>query len=549
MIYSVVLLDGKELHCLSLEELKSLFFKRQINQDSLCCSAENPQWMMLKRVFDINEWIREQAELQNNQTAQQSFQNNYQPAVNPFHQSSAQYQNETTAEVFDEPSNSRSDQQFVTFNQFPPNEPSQNNYSYAQNATNGNSQNNQSETYYQAETTQTDYNFKNNQTNFAPSKYSSQPNSVKYQSSNPYDFVERKGLKQASIFLFINALFYILTLVLGSSFSTPAEESQAYKTGYMVGAVTPLLIDLILGVRLWKMDDAESARKWVLARSYFGFVIFGIVIPIFSVAGGNIFVGVFSLITTVFYFLSLTIALHGKESPANVRLVLSGVSFGIYSLIVFGTVALAAIGMALPKIGKLNDLKNAQINKYKIEGAEFQDKTTGAKVVLPAGWSMIKLDNPFINSAEARMIAVDEAGNRMTMLEVVPVPGNLDMKRQNTAYILDEIANNVVKALKKQLEKKSGFGENSFKEVTRLGIFVGTHQAKLIIVEKTENGLKSKGHMIITNDELTFYVLHSWCPSEEYETAQEDFKFFEKNFTVPEKINSTFTQTAENQKK
>lgn len=147
------------------------------------------------------------------------------------------------------------------------------------------------------------------------------------------------------------------------------------------------------------------------------------------------------------------------------------------------------------------------------------------------------------------MIAVDDAGNRLTMLEVVPVPGNLDMKRADSAFILEQISNGVVQSLKKQVESNRGFAQNTFNEVTRLSIYVGKHPAKLLVFDKTENGVKAKGHLIITYDELTFYVLHSWCPAEEYETAQNDFRYFEQNFHVPEKINSTFTQTAEKQKK
>jgi len=542
MIYSVVLLDGKELHCLSLDDVKSLFINRQINQESLCCSAENPQWLLLKRVFDVNEWIAEQYEIQGRQTEQKV----YQPQINPFDQTfDHQKQNDSEAQTLNHQTNS----QFVTFNQFPPAESHRNNYNNSQKASNSNSQSNQSETYYQAETTQTNYNFENKQADFAPSKYSNQTNYFNHQTSLPPTSVGRKGLKQAGIFLLVNAFINLISVVLGSSFASLTNENQAYQSGYAAGAFLPLIIDLILAIKLMKLDDAESARKWVLARSYFGFFIFGLVIPFTSFANGNIFIGLFSLISTLFYFLSLVIVLHGEKSPESPRLVMSGISFAIYGVIIFAAISLSAIGSALPKIAKLGDLKNSQIEKYKIEGSDFQDKTTGAKVVLPTGWSMIKLDNPYINSTEARMIAVDQTGNRITMLEVVPVPGNLDMKRRNTGVILDEIANIVVQTLRDEQKKKGGFSQNSFNETARLSIFVGSHQAKLLVIDKVENGFKSKGQMIITNDELTFYVLHSWCPTEEYETAQEDFKFFEKNFYVPEKINSTFTQTAENQKK
>ena len=146
------------------------------------------------------------------------------------------------------------------------------------------------------------------------------------------------------------------------------------------------------------------------------------------------------------------------------------------------------------------------------------------------------------------MIAVDKPGNRLTMLEVVPVPANLDMKQANSAFVLDQLANSVVKSLKKEAESDGVFKKNSFREVARLNIYIGKHPARLLVFDKTEDGEKIKGPLIITFDELTFYVLHSWCPASEYDTAQNDFTFFEKNFIVPEKINSPFTQSADNEK-
>lgn len=543
MFYSVVLLDGKELHCLSLGEVQDLFFKRQINQNSLVCTAENGQWQMLKRAFDLSEWISSGVQ------STPAVQDNFQPPVNPFEQSNPVKQTDN----FQPPPNPAN--QPVTFNQFPPNPP---NNSFGQNSSNSYSQNNQTETYYQAETNQTNYNFQNNQANFAPSKYSNPVNSSNY-TPNPNNYAQnftnssdqRNGAKPAAIFILINAFFYVIFNIVASTFAASSSETdQNMKAGEAVGrSIIPLIIDLILAAKLWKMDNVESARKWVLARAYFGLIIFGIIIPFLGLKTGDLFIAAFSFVATFFYFISLALVLHGKENPSQSRVVVGMGTFAIYFLVMFGAISLTVIGNVAPNIAKL-DIKNTQLDKYKIEGKEFQDKTTGAKVVLPEGWSMIRLDNPLIHTPEARMIAVDNAGNRLTMLEVVPVPGNLDMKRQNSAFILDQLADGVVKALKEEIQKSGGFGsKNSLNEVTRLSIFIGKQPAKLLVLDKTDGGEKVKGHLIITYDELTFYVLHSWCPAAEYDQAQNDFTFFEKNFTVPEKINSTFTQTAENDKK
>ena len=538
MIYSVVLLDGKELQNLSLEQVKDLFFKRQINQNSLVSSTENPSWQMLKRAFDLTQWIPGAVAAQ-----PPPVQNNFQPPVNPFQQPNA----------ITQPNNFQTANQPAAFNQFPPN---QNNNAYTPNTSNGYSQNNQTETYYQAETNQTNYNFQNNQAAYAPSKYSNPANSY-HTPSNNYQYVTnpaensgtRNGSRQAAVFLVINAIFYAVFLIIESTMTAPGDQEQEQFNMGIGKSVIPFVIDLVLAVNLWKQNNIDSARKWVLVRTYLGFIVFGLIVPFISIKTGDIFVGVFSFVSLFFYFLSLALVLHGKENPSQSRVMLGMGTFAIYFLVMFGTIALGVVGNIAPNIAQFN-IENKEFEKYKVEGKEFQDKVTGAKVVLPDGWTMISLDNPIIHTPEARMIAIDNAGNRLTMLEVVPVPGNLDMRRQNASFILDELANGVVRSMKESGSARGGFGgRNSFNEITRMSIFIGTHPAKLLVFDKTTDGVKAKGHLIITYDELTFYVLHSWCPAEEYDKAQNDFTFFEKNFTVPEKINSTFTQTAETDKK
>src|SRR5215204_3221446 len=550
MFYSVVLLDGKELHCLSLEEVQDLFFKRQLNQDSLVCNAEVGKWQMLRRTFDLTQWlpsaapqvgiVQNNSQTQNNPFAQtnQPIQSNpFQPPVNHFPPPVSEL---TPA---DKP---------VTFNQFPPVPTSQQNNPYAQNTSNGYSQNNQTETYYQAETNQTNYNFQNNQSDFAPSKYSNPANSYNYSPgfqpgfTNPVE--PRRGLRQAAVFLIANGILNIIIMMMENLIATaPGQDGKI--EGGIGRIVVSLIIDLVLAVKLWKNEEVETARKWVLARTYLGLIVFGIFLPIAFIGRGEVFVGVFNFVAYFLFSISIMLVLHGKQGPSQSRVIVGMGTFAIFFLFNFGVVALGSIALLAPNLPKF-DIDTAQFEKYKVDGKEFQDKTTGAKVVLPDGWSMLKLDNPMINSPEARMIAVDKAGNRLTLLEVVPVPGNLDMKRQNATVILDQLSDGVVQAMREEAQSNGGLGgKNSFNEITRLSIYIGTHPAKLLVFDKTTGGMKAKGHLIITYDELTFYVLHSWCPAEEYEQAQNDFTFFEKNFTVPEKINSTFTQSAENDRK
>ncbi len=534
MAFTVVLLDGKERQNLSFDEIKDLFFKRQINQNSLICSTENPQWQMIRRLFDVASWIPANAP---QSPAPNNFQTPFQPPPN-FNQSQVPVNQPTT------------------FNQFPPNQPNQAYNNQAQNLPNGYSQSNQSETYYQAETNENQYDFQNNHANFTPSNYNNPPNNYQNPSNNYNNYSkksnylpkigvnsdDRNGLRQAAVFIIVNALLYIVFMIVQSLFSKGGTNS-AENVGQGIGrSLIPLIIDLILASKLWNKDNVESSRKWVLGRAYFGLIIFGIIFPLFSISKGEVFVGIFSFLSSTFYFTSVALVLHGKQNPTQSRVMIGMGTFAIYFLLMFGTIALSSISMVAPNFAKF-DLPDAQLEHYKVEGKEFQDKTTGAKVVLPEGWAMLKLDNPLIHTAEARMIAVDTLGKSLTMLEVVPVPGNLDMKQANSNFVLDKLTDGVVEHL------KTGSGDKgAFKEITRLNIYIGKHPAKLLVFEKFTGGMNAKGHLIITYDELTFYILHSWCPVSDYETKQQEFKFFEDNFSVPDQINSPFTQSAENEK-
>jgi cytochrome b561 len=553
MFYSVVLLDGKELHCLSLDQVQDLFFKRQLNQNSLVCNAEDGKWQMLKRAFDIAQWIPNAAQAVPEQI--------YQPAVNPFEQTGGLNQSHPFQNINNPfaPAAQTNDFQTadptnrpVNFNQFPPNPTN----SFAHDSTDSYSQNNQTETYYQAETSQTNYNFQNNDAGFAPSKYSAPAGSYSYSPNfppnTPGSAHPRPGLRAGAVFLFGNALFYAALLIfawVSPDSGMSEEKSEAYHVGRKFGMLIPLLISLSLGVRLWSAENSESARKWALGISYLGFIAWGLFFSLTLILTGNALMGAFGFVFSLLYFTSMALVLHGKDSPSATRIITGSATYAVYFLIMFGSISLAFIGTLAPQISKLNT-QNARIDQFRVEGKDFQDKTTGAKVVLPEGWTMVSLDNPLVRSPEARMIAVDTSGRSLAMLEVVPVPAALDMKRQNSSVMLEALADNFVGQMNERARENVGFGgKEEYKEITRLSIFVGKHPAKLMVFDKFVRGEKLKGHLIITYDELSFYVLHSWCPAAEYEQKQNDFTFFEKNFSVPEKINSTFTQTAETEKK
>lgn len=399
-------------------------------------------------------------------------------------------------------------------------------------------QNNQSQTFYQASTLPEQAKLSHIQSNYAPTE-------IRYEPVAPAMPVngERPGLRSAAVFLIIGVIVYVAILVVGG-LMPHADSAEA--VGQMVGrALVPIAIDLLLAVKLWNRDSSDGVRRWVLVRAYAGFVI-GLLVPFASADGFTIAVGVITGLAGFFYLLALALVLHGRQNPSTGRVYAGVASFVVFVFAIGGILGIAALGKALPTLSKLQ-LTSPEVAKYRIDGMEFKDKTTGASVSIPEGWVMLSPSNPMINTPYARMVATDTEGARIAMLEVVPVPAQLDMKRQAPGMILDQLCDNVVESMQKDLEESSIFGRTIVKEMSRLSVYVGKHPAKLLIVEKTVGRESVKGHIIITYDELTFYVLHSWCPIADYQRSQNDFQFFEKSFAVPDDINSTFTQTAENE--
>ena len=499
--YSAVTLDGRELRNLTIDQIKDLFFKRQINQNSLVFSKETQNWLMLKRVFDISEWVSDNSA--HDVQAPESSQNQFAP----------DYQTESAGSFFQAPNN-----QSFESNNFSP------------DAANDYSQNNQSRYFNQASDSANNFDFSNN--------------------FRPANSGERAGARQAAIFIGINAVFFVISMIVGSVFGSTGGADESEKVGYGVGrSIIPLLIDLFLASRLWKGEKIDSTRKWVLFRSYFGFVIFGFILPFVEFNRGEYLVAILSFISAFFYFISLISVLHGKENPSPNRVMIGVGTFAVYFLLVIGMLSFTFLASIAPELAVF-DSSQTKLDEYKIEGREFQDKRTGAKISLPEGWTMIELNNPLIHTPEARMIAVDDTSKSLTMLEVVPVPGDLDIKKVSSSQLLENLTDYVAQHLVEETgKKKSALKESGFKEITRLSVYLGKHPGKLLVFEKSVNRQKVKGHLIITFDELSLYVLHSWCPASDYDRKQEDFTFFEKSFSVPDQINSPFSQSAEINKK
>ena len=227
-LFSAVTLDGKELNDLSTEQIKDLYFSRQINQDSLVRSPETQKWQMLKRTFDVSQWVS--GEFSPPISDASNRQNQFAPPNSPSF-------TEITPPISPRDS-------------LPPN-------NFQHNAANHHPPQNQNEFHHQPRFSVDKYDFANN-----------------FQATN---FGERTGARQAAVFLGINAVFLVISIIV-ESLTGFTDDDAAGRFGRT--PIIALIIDLVLAARLWKNHNIESTRRCVLARSYFGLAVFGLIVTL-----------------------------------------------------------------------------------------------------------------------------------------------------------------------------------------------------------------------------------------------------------------------------
>lgn len=106
----------------------------------------------------------------------------------------------------------------------------------------------------------------------------------------------------------------------------------------------------------------------------------------------------------------------------------------------------------------------AELKNYEIPGSEYVEEKSGAKVLLPKEWRMLKPDNPLlpvfnrneINNelekdgiSETMMLATDKLANQVLLTEVIHFPNRVD----NVAFF-----NQSIKLVEQELTKQSEQG-------------------------------------------------------------------------------------------
>lgn len=193
----------------------------------------------------------------------------------------------------------------------------------------------------------------------------------------------------------------------------------------------------------------------------------------------------------------------------------------------------------------------AELKNYEIPGSEYVDEKSGAKVVLPKNWIMLKPDNPLImihNSKESdeelekdglsgsTMLATDKLANRILLAEVIHFPNRID----NVRFFNQSLA-----LVEKEISSQSEPG--SYKRILETTVPFGGNMAKKIIFERLntkknprmkEFGLTAsktpiKGQLIVMSDDYHAVILQMWTEKDLFDESLADFNFIEKNFSIP----------------
>ena len=143
---------------------------------------------------------------------------------------------------------------------------------------------------------------------------------------------------------FINAAFGLLGVMAGGIAS--AGGSGAYRAGYGFGGLVALIIDIVVGVKLWKADhELDKYRKIGMWRSGIAFglsLLF--LIPMASTGFGFPLLFVYAM-----YYGSYILILYGEEPPSQNRVIFGVVTYILSFFFAIGV----GIMMAVSAISEL----------------------------------------------------------------------------------------------------------------------------------------------------------------------------------------------------
>jgi hypothetical protein len=169
-----------------------------------------------------------------------------------------------------------------------------------------------------------------------------------------------------------------------------------------------------------------------------------------------------------------------------------------------------AIALVQPK--RQDDM---ELKLYYLSSRAYSDDVLGVKVELPAGWNLLRTDNPFVKVPSARMIAVNEETACFAVLT---------LERLNGFYSLDQYLDLVAKNRREK--------EPSFVEEGRENIQLGGRQGRMLRYTWAMPAGRLKGFYVLCADDFYYYLLSGWSSEGDSEKAFVAFKSLQQGFRI-----------------
>ena len=316
------------------------------------------------------------------------------------------------------------------------------------------------------------------------------------------------GMFAAGVLLIINGVMGLLAIGLILLGQFPGVNEPR-------GFVVPI-VDLIVAVGL--IRGHEKYRKWGVARAVLGggFLVFttiavtlnaGSAPPSFSEVSTDTVTGWFSILFQLVFCVGIASLLWG-DWPSKLR-----VGIGVASVLIAwsGIITTTAVSGFVA-----NYNERAKLREYSIAASTFEDDGLGVSTKLPAGWILLRKDNPLVSLPDASMIAFHSDSGCFAALVVEP-------------DVLGVVSSDSYLSLVLESRQKT---MSNIKETGRVDVDFGGQQGRRLDTSWNIKGRSFRGFATVCKVGGSYYMLSGWCLSETFSKALPAFQSLSETFEV-----------------
>lgn len=330
------------------------------------------------------------------------------------------------------------------------------------------------------------------------------PSETMAQTPYHYNRDNERGLRAAGTLLCINAAMTVVSLVL-IAWSQPNSPELSSVWGFNI------LLDIVIGLKLLKSDNAIRWQKIALVRVGLGVLLAVLIMLI----GPNQLIRLLGMLQLVFAS-SFLLLLLGEASRA--RVVVGVLAFVLSTCGAIGLLTLMSSGA----------VARYQILEHALPTRSFTDLPSGSNVQLPNGWVMLPTNNPIVPHPDAKMIAVHPDTDSYVTLDIV---------KNESGPSLDSVLSAVV------AEKRNHYP--TLVEVERVDstMFRRLDGRKAVLTWE-HKGRQIKGAVSVARNSPYYIFLNEWCAAETYATSGPQFRAFEASASAGEPQPDPFSDSS-----